>query len=156
PNPRRCDGGRGRRFASCGRGPDMAHAPVTRFRHLFLANLREVKGRLLFAALCTLGATAAELLKPWPLKIILDHVILDKPVPRALRALQGLFPAGKVPPLLEAAAPFPRGTSPAARARSEEHTSELQSLRHPVCRLLLEKKTTTSTSRPLPAMPCSS
>ena len=82
----------------------MAHAPVTRFRHLFLANLREVKGRLLFAALCTLGATAAELLKPWPLKIILDHVILDKPVPRALRALQGLFPAGKVPLLLEAAA----------------------------------------------------
>src|SRR5258705_756127 len=30
-----------------------------------------------------------------------------------------------------------------ARARSEEHTSELQSLRHLVCRLLLEKKTNT-------------
>src|SRR5205814_9980553 len=29
---------------------------------------------------------------------------------------------------------------PAAFARSEEHTSELQSLRHLVCRLLLEKK----------------
>src|SRR5262245_64994393 len=29
---------------------------------------------------------------------------------------------------------------PARRARSEEHTSELQSLRHLVCRLLLEKK----------------
>src|SRR5205814_6306211 len=29
--------------------------------------------------------------------------------------------------------------------RSEEHTSELQSLRHLVCRLLLEKKTYTST-----------
>src|SRR5205814_5313007 len=29
--------------------------------------------------------------------------------------------------------------------RSEEHTSELQSLRHLVCRLLLEKKKTTST-----------
>src|SRR5437764_12531797 len=82
----------------------MAHAPVTRFRPLVLASLREVKGRLLFAALCTLGATAAELLKPWPLKIILDHVILAKPVPRALRALQGLLPAGKVPLLLEAAA----------------------------------------------------
>src|SRR5205814_4479597 len=27
-----------------------------------------------------------------------------------------------------------------ALGRSEEHTSELQSLRHPVCRLLLEKK----------------
>src|SRR5262245_19907065 len=29
-----------------------------------------------------------------------------------------------------------------AQARSEEHTSELQSLRHLVCRLLLEKKKT--------------
>src|SRR5262245_62428162 len=29
---------------------------------------------------------------------------------------------------------------PASAARSEEHTSELQSLRHLVCRLLLEKK----------------
>src|SRR5258705_9926972 len=29
------------------------------------------------------------------------------------------------------------------RRRSEEHTSELQSLRHLVCRLLLEKKKTT-------------
>src|SRR5262245_65331975 len=30
----------------------------------------------------------------------------------------------------------------AGRVRSEEHTSELQSLRHLVCRLLLEKKKT--------------
>src|SRR5947199_3650903 len=29
---------------------------------------------------------------------------------------------------------------PAVKRRSEEHTSELQSLRHLVCRLLLEKK----------------
>src|SRR5437899_6250366 len=35
--------------------------------------------------------------------------------------------------------PTPRST-----ARSEEHTSELQSLRHLVCRLLLEKKNATS------------
>src|ERR1035438_4162726 len=32
--------------------------------------------------------------------------------------------------------------------RSEEHTSELQSLRHLVCRLLLEKKSLTSLNRP--------
>src|SRR5437899_3709505 len=32
--------------------------------------------------------------------------------------------------------------SNSSRYRSEEHTSELQSLRHLVCRLLLEKKTT--------------
>src|SRR5258705_9163390 len=30
--------------------------------------------------------------------------------------------------------------APVAESRSEEHTSELQSLRHLVCRLLLEKK----------------
>src|SRR5437899_5549993 len=33
-----------------------------------------------------------------------------------------------------------RKRPPAAASRSEEHTSELQSLRHLVCRLLLEKK----------------
>src|SRR5438045_7083204 len=35
--------------------------------------------------------------------------------------------------------PTPAGSG-ARRCRSEEHTSELQSLRHLVCRLLLEKK----------------
>src|SRR5438045_5949999 len=37
---------------------------------------------------------------------------------------------------------FMKGAPPimAVEVRSEEHTSELQSLRHPVCRLLLEKK----------------
>src|SRR5258705_12481505 len=48
-----------------------------------------------------------------------------------------------------------RGAAPRARRegepcrrtkRSEEHTSELQSLRHLVCRLLLEKKKKTRTS----------
>src|SRR5262249_61847929 len=34
----------------------------------------------------------------------------------------------------------PRRTASRARARSEEHTSELQSLTNLVCRLLLEKK----------------
>src|SRR3712207_7571735 len=34
---------------------------------------------------------------------------------------------------------------PAARLRSEEHTSELQSRQYLVCRLLLEKKKTTTT-----------
>src|SRR5258705_2847713 len=34
----------------------------------------------------------------------------------------------------------PKAAIPTANERSEEHTSELQSLRHLVCRLLLEKK----------------
>src|ERR1039458_10628010 len=36
--------------------------------------------------------------------------------------------------------PFPTHVKLTMRSRSEEHTSELQSLRHLVCRLLLEKK----------------
>src|SRR5262245_63647201 len=38
------------------------------------------------------------------------------------------------------AAPAPRLGGELSQPRSEEHTSELQSLRHLVCRLLLEKK----------------
>src|SRR5438045_4675552 len=36
--------------------------------------------------------------------------------------------------------PLISGSETVRRGRSEEHTSELQSLRHLVCRLLLEKK----------------
>src|SRR5438045_9527933 len=43
--------------------------------------------------------------------------------------------------------PAPQKPSPVAEARSEEHTSELQSLRHLVCRLLLEKKKKTDIKR---------
>src|SRR5258708_30792595 len=40
-------------------------------------------------------------------------------------------------------------------ARSEEHTSELQSPDHLVCRLLLEKKKNNATRMPaLPTIPC--
>src|SRR5258708_12455836 len=46
-----------------------------------------------------------------------------------------------------------------ARSRSEEHTSELQSPDHLVCRLLLEKKTTTTiptSNHPNPIAPATS
>src|ERR1035441_5334765 len=46
---------------------------------------------------------------------------------------RGAIPRGGAP----APPPHRRRTSPPARRRSEEHTSELQSLRHLVCRLLL-------------------
>src|SRR2546429_1860149 len=41
-----------------------------------------------------------------------------------------------------------------ADQRSEEHTSELQSRLHLVCRLLLEKKNSLSCHRPLPLETC--
>src|SRR5947199_5560310 len=50
----------------------------------------------------------------------------------------------------QGAGPGPGLDRPPAEAlvrRSEEHTSELQSLRHLVCRLLLEKKKTRVTRR---------
>src|SRR5258708_31089039 len=52
-------------------------------------------------------------------------------------------PAPADPPgILAAGAPSPR-----SRGRSEEHTSELQSPDHLVCRLLLEKKNNKPSSR---------
>src|SRR5437867_6793258 len=42
-------------------------------------------------------------------------------------------------------------TTPAVRARSEEHTSELQSPYDLVCRLLLEKKKQRDTTQPRPS-----
>src|SRR3712207_8518504 len=42
----------------------------------------------------------------------------------------------------------------AARERSEEHTSELQSRQYLVCRLLLEKKKVTLSTLPLLSLTC--
>src|SRR5262245_62711242 len=58
----------------------------------------------------------------------------------ALRGFAGVRAFTRDP---EASRPLLEGTlgfEPGFVARSEEHTSELQSLRHLVCRLLLEKK----------------
>src|SRR5437899_4377541 len=53
---------------------------------------------------------------------------------------------GDIPPVeLHALDDIQRGGH-GFRRRSEEHTSELQSLRHLVCRLLLEKKKNTKTT----------
>src|SRR5205814_8538204 len=52
----------------------------------------------------------------------------------------GQRPAGRGPRRRRAGRPAAGGHRQRAVHRSEEHTSELQSLRHLVCRLLLEKK----------------
>src|SRR5262245_62578876 len=60
------------------------------------------------------------------------------PYTTLFRSLQKRQPA-----LCCGVASLPKSAGPRARdlsSRSEEHTSELQSLRHLVCRLLLEKK----------------
>src|SRR5436853_5281519 len=56
--------------------------------------------------------------------------------PRRVRPSKATVDAGPLPP-----------GAVGDRPRSEEHTSELQSLRHLVCRLLLEKKNNATAHR---------
>src|SRR5262245_64988755 len=79
------------------------------------------------------GAVDAEVGTDQHLLDLLEH----RGIERALADQVGERTADRRRGALEATAqPAP----PALQARSEEHTSELQSLRHLVCRLLLEKK----------------
>src|SRR5438876_8073531 len=66
------------------------------------------------------------------------------------RRSSDLFAAGR---LAQSSRPFPEPSRPRRKRRrlkrSEEHTSELQSPVHLVCRLLLEKKKTSHASYPV-------
>src|SRR5215510_6796499 len=73
----------------------MRRKVPNRFRRIVKAHLRRVKGGLCLAAFCALGYTLAELLAPWPLKIIFDHVLLEKPLPPSLAILNGALQSGK-------------------------------------------------------------
>src|SRR6266498_4970167 len=70
-----------------------------------------------------------------PRSTLFPYTTLFRSRPAAIRA------AGRSPPWSRSRS---RRARRAARTRSEEHTSELQSRPHLVCRLLLEKKKTTS------------
>jgi ATP-binding cassette subfamily B protein/subfamily B ATP-binding cassette protein MsbA len=65
-----------------------------RFQRIVRAHLTEVKWQIALAALCMLGFTLTELLSPWPLKIIFDHVLLGRELPRSLAWLRGLMAEG--------------------------------------------------------------
>ncbi len=72
----------------------------TPFKELVFGYLRQAKGSLFLAALCMLGLTISELLRPWPLKIVFDQVLLDKPLPSYLSSLEGVLQGGKALPLV--------------------------------------------------------
>ena len=61
---------------------------------MFRQHLGQVKWRLGLAAVCTVGVVAADLLKPWPLKLILDNAVLNKPLPHKLQFLHDFLPTG--------------------------------------------------------------
>lgn len=67
----------------------------SRFNHIVLKHLGRVKGSLFVAGICMIGFTVAELLTPWPLKLIFDHILLEKPVSPSFYFLEGLFQGGR-------------------------------------------------------------
>lgn len=67
----------------------------TRFLQVVFGYLRGAKGSLALAASCTIGLTLTELLKPWPIKIVFDYVLLQRPLPGYLSFFE-VFGDGRV------------------------------------------------------------
>lgn len=73
-------------------------------RALIRQHLGASTGALGMAVVCTAGMAAADLLRPWPLKFVLDYVLLDRAVPVWLTPLHALLALGKGPALAVCAA----------------------------------------------------
>lgn len=69
---------------------------ASRFKQIILNHFRQVKGSIFFAAFCMLGFTLAALLNPWPLKVIFDYILLEKPIPSFLSSLEAMLQKEKV------------------------------------------------------------
>jgi len=76
--------------------------PGARLRVLVRACLKERRLALSLAAVALLGVVLAEVLAPWPLKIIFDHILLAKPLPPTLALLQPVLDWGTWPALMVA------------------------------------------------------
>ena len=74
----------------------MAKYVRGRFYRVVREHLAEVKGRLSIAAICTMLLAFADLLRPWPLKLIFDYILFKKPVPHSLSFMPGLISHGTV------------------------------------------------------------
>ena len=77
----------------------MSLRQPSRFKEIVLSHLLKKKGSLSLAALCLIGYTAIDLLKPWPLKFLFDYVLLQQPLPASLATLQGMLQDGLLLPL---------------------------------------------------------
>ena len=67
-----------------------------RFYRVVREHLVEVKGRLSIAAVCTLLLAFADLLRPWPLKLIFDYILFKKPIPHSLSFMHSLISHGPI------------------------------------------------------------
>ncbi len=72
------------------RQADISRRGHARFRTIIVSHLHSAKRQLALAASCLLGVTFMQLLAPWPLKVIFDYILLQKPIPPSLNWLEGL------------------------------------------------------------------
>ncbi len=72
---------------------DTALRGRSRFREIVVSHLWSAKRHIGVAVGCLLGMTCMELLAPWPLKIIFDYILLQKPMPPSLSFLDALYQA---------------------------------------------------------------
>lgn len=77
----------------------MSSHQHSRFKDIVLSYLLKMKGSLSLAGLCLVGYTAIDLMKPWPLKVLFDYVLLQQPLPPFLSMLQGVLQDGMLVPL---------------------------------------------------------
>jgi ABC-type multidrug transport system fused ATPase/permease subunit len=75
--------------------PDPSTPRTQTLKAIVIDHLLEVRGSLLFSVLCMAGYTLTELAAPWPLKIIFDHLLLDRSPPGFLNWLSPLFARGR-------------------------------------------------------------
>ena len=80
--------------------PRTPHTPASPLRAVILDSLRSQRTGLLVASVCMFGVIAMDLIAPWPLKIIFDHVLLGHPVPAAWLPLHRLLALGTWPALV--------------------------------------------------------
>ena len=68
----------------------------TKFRNIVTRNLAAEKWNFVVAIACTLVVSVADLLRPWPLKLIVDNILLGKTLPPWLSSLESFFTGEKV------------------------------------------------------------
>src|SRR5439155_1583472 len=75
----------------------MDKVKLTRLQQLIIGHLLQTRSSIALAGLCLLGALLMELLAPWPLKLIFDHVLMGKPLAPSWSYLGWLFQWGPLP-----------------------------------------------------------
>lgn len=74
----------------------MQQQKIVSLKQIVREHLRDSRWQLCISILCMLAFTVTELISPWPLKIIFDHVLLGKSLPANLGWLYPIINQGKI------------------------------------------------------------